>query len=136
VRYKPSDSELLEIETLSAEQRMHYFLTRTIESEEIWGLGDEHSGWVLKEVDGKTIIPIWPYEMLATACAQQEWDNQTPIAVSLEQFVYAILPKIEQQNIQIEILPTTSQPGMLIDPRSLSSIIEGMMESGEYYMEG
>lgn len=135
MRYKPSDNELLEIETLSEELRLHYFLSRVIESEEVWGLGGE-AGWLIKDLDDKTIIPLWPYELLATACAQQSPGRPATVAVSLEQFVYSLLPKIEQQNIQLEILPTNSQPGKIIQAQALAAIVEGMMESGEYYMEG
>ena len=135
MRYSPSESELIEIESSSAEHRIHYFLTRIIEAEEVWSLGDD-SGWAIKEVGDKAIIPIWPYKELATVCAQQAGDNQTAVAVSLEQFVYTVLPKIDQQNIQIEIMPTNNQAGKYIQAQALASIFEGMMESGEYYMEG
>jgi hypothetical protein len=135
MRYKPSDSELLEIDTFSAEQRLHYFLSRAIESEEVWSLGDD-AGWVLNDVGDKTIIPIWPYEVLATACRQTVSCQPTAMAVSLEQFVYSLLPQINHQNIQIEILPTKILPGKIMQARELAGILEGMMESGEYYMEG
>ena len=140
MRYKPSDSEVLEIDTFSAEQRLHYFLSRAVESEEVWGLGDD-AGWVLKDVDDKTIIPIWPYEALATACSQvastqTAFSKTSAMAVSLEQFVYSLLPQINHQNIQIEILPTKILPGKIMQARDLSAILEGLMESGEYYMEG
>lgn len=135
MRYKPSDNELAEIETQTAEYRFHYFLSRAIESEEIWGLGDA-AGWLIKEVDGQTIIPVWPYETLADGCAQQGGGNQATIAVSLEQFLYSLLPLMNQQNIQIEILPTAGLPGKLMEAKALAAILEGMMESGEYYMEG
>lgn len=134
--YKPSESELVEIETLSADQRLHYFLTRVIESEEVWGLGDEASGWIIKDSDEKTLITVWPYEILAAAFATQSGDGQAPVAVSLEQFVYSLLPVIHQQNIHLEILPTGSLPGKLMPAQALAAILEGMMESGEYYMEG
>jgi hypothetical protein len=135
VRYKPSESELVEIESYSEEQRLHYFLSRAIEAEEIWGLGD-NTGWLIKEVNDRTIISIWPYETFAAACVPQSGDHQAPVAISLEQFLYAVLPKMDQQNIQIEILPTNGQSGKIMQAQALAAILEGMMESGEYYMEG
>jgi hypothetical protein len=135
MKFKPSNTELLELDSYDANERLHFFLTRTIESEEVWGLSNP-SGWVMKDSDDQTILPAWPYEQMAKICAVNEWQNYKPGAVSLEHFVYTLLPVMVEQNIKVEILPTTNQPGNLLDAEELASIFEGMLESGEYYMEG
>jgi len=135
MKYKPSNTELSELDSYSTKERLHYFLTRAVESEEVWGLSNQ-SGWVMREADEQTILPVWPYQGLAENCAENEWQNYVPGAVSLEHFVYKLLPVMIAQEIKVEILPTTNQPGNLLDARELSSLLEGMLESGEYYMEG
>jgi hypothetical protein len=135
MKYHPSNNELAEIESYSAKERLHYFLTRAIESEEVWGLSNQ-SGWVMKEQNERTILPVWPYQVMAAKCAENEWQDYVPGAVSLEHFVYKLLPTMISQDIKVEILPTKNHPGTLLNAGELSSLFEGMLESGEYYMEG
>ena len=135
MKFKPSSTELSEVDSYEANERLHFFLTRAIESEEVWGLSNA-SGWVMKDSDDQTILPVWPYEQMAATCAVNEWQNYAPGAVSLEHFVYTLLPVMIEQGIKVEILPTINQPGNLLDAEELASIFDGMLESGEYYMEG
>ena len=135
MKYKPSISELSEVVNYDTKERLHYFLTRAVESEEVWGLSNQ-SGWVMRDHNNQTILPVWPYQIFAAKCATNEWQDYKPGAVSLEHFVYKLLPVMIAQEIKVEILPTTDQPGELLDARELSSLFEGMLESGEYYMEG
>ena len=135
MKYQPSIIEKLEVETYSESDRLHFFLTRAIESEEVWGLSNP-SGWVMKEDNNRSILPIWPYEIFAANCASNQWQDYAPAAVSLEHFVYNLLPIITKQEIGVEIFPTTNQSGSLLEASKLAELFEGMLESGEYYMEG
>jgi len=135
MRYLASPSELQQVESYGPEERMQYFLSRAIEAEEIWGLSNE-SGWVMKDQDDYSILPVWPYQQMAKICAVNKWKDYTAGAVSLEHFVYKLLPIMKQQDIRIEILPTAGEAGKIVDAEKLASIFENMMESGEYYMEG
>lgn len=135
MKYHLSAQDLLEVESYDANARLHYFLSRAIESEEVWGLNNRF-GWVMKEADGQSILPVWPYEILATQCAANEWQDYTAGAVSLEHFVYKLLPVMIEQDIKVEILPTQTQSGNLLKAKELAAIFEGMLETGEYYMEG
>lgn len=135
MRYQPSHREKQEVESYDEKDRLHFFLTRVVESEEVWGLNNDH-GWILKEHNGQTILPVWPYESFAADCAVDEWQGYTPGAVSLEHFIDRLLPLIREQNIKLEILPTATQPGGLMDADKLSELLESMLEAGEYYLEG
>jgi hypothetical protein len=73
---------------------------------------------------------------MAANCAANEWQDYTAGAVSLEHFVYNLLPVMMEQDIHVEVLPTAGKPGKLLDASNLAAIFEGMLESGEYYMEG
>jgi hypothetical protein len=135
MKYQPSHNELSAIESYSENERLHYFLTRVIESEEVWGLSNP-SGWVMREQDEQAILPVWPYRILAAKCTGNKWKDYVPGAVSLEHFVYNLLPTMNSQDIYVEIMPTSNQPGILMNAKQLASLFEGMLESGEYYMEG
>lgn len=135
MKYQPSETELQELELYDPKEQLHFFLSRVIESEELWGLGNA-SGWVMKEINEQSILPVWPYEIFAENCAAMEWQDYTATAVSLEHFVYKLLPIMNKQNIKVEVFPSKSHPGSLVKATELASLFEGMMESGEYYMEG
>lgn len=134
MRKNPSITELQAVKSYTTQQRLQFFLTRVVESEEIWGLGNT-SGWVIGG-DNESYLPVWPYSALATECATGEWEDYQSNSVSLEHFVYSLLPLMEKQGIQVEILPAVNQPGIQIKSAQLATILEQLMESGEYFMEG
>lgn len=135
MRYAPSASECAAIETMTGPALLEYFITRAAEAEEVWGLGDE-TGWVMRENDSQTILPVWPYQQFAEACKQGEWRSQLPNAVSLEHFIFNIMKILIEQNIQIEIMPAASRPGHLVAPQYLFKLFESVIDSGEYFLEG
>jgi len=69
-------------------------------------------------------------------CAIDERQDTAPGAVSLERFVYKLLPVMMQQDIHTKILPTAGKPVKRLHTNELTSIYEGMLEPGEHYMEG
>ncbi len=133
--YAPSEAELSSLKSASAEERLHYFLTRAMESEEVWGLGDR-SGWRIKEVADKEMIAVWPYKPLAEACAGEDLGAAQADAVSLEQFVDRVLKLMADQRLLVEVFPTPTQPGHILHARELGELFESMMDSGEYFLEG
>ena len=135
MKYLISTTELQQVDSWPPQERLQYFLGRAIESEEVWGLSNP-SGWVMKDVDNKSILPVWPYEQMASLCAANEWQDYTASAVSLEHFVYKLLPIMVDQDIRVEILPTSSSGGECMDASELASIFDSLLETGEYYMEG
>lgn len=131
----PTIAESTLLENANAEERLEYFLTRSMECEEVWGLHNE-SGWVLKEDGDNTILAIWNYDVLAEACAQGKWSGYRPDAISLEHFVYHTLPQLDQQEILVEILPSPQKTGLLIEAGALFEIFERKLDTVEYFIEG
>lgn len=135
MKYQLNETELIQVNSYGEKERLNFFLSRTIESEEVWGLSNQ-SGWIMKEEKDKTILPVWPYDILALNCAADVNQDYSPGAVSLEHFVYNLLPVMVRQEIKVEIFPTATQAGHLLNAKELASLFEGLLESGEYYMEG
>lgn len=135
MHFAPSEKELIEIPTMSANERLHYFLARAVECEEVWSLGDDH-GWAIKQQAGQSAIPIWPYRALATACACGDCERQHPDAVSLEHFLYRVLALMSDNDIQVEILPSPDCAGMLMPAETLFEILDRKLDTGEYFLEG
>ena len=133
MRHAPTEQELTDITSMTALQRVQYFLTRTLESEEIWGLADTQ-GWVLRELMDKALLPVWPYRQYAGTCIDAP-DLRTH-ATSLDHFVEGVLQALVEQNIHIEVWPAQAQGGVIVKAAELLAMYKSLMESGEYFLEG
>lgn len=134
MQFTPTQSELSGLSLMSNTERLQYFLTRTIEAEEVWALSD-HKGWILQEENGYTVLQIWPYEQLAMDFANGNTACQ-PGATSLDHFVYNLLSRMIDQNINLEVLPLVGMPGIKITANKLNELYESLLEASDYYLEG
>jgi hypothetical protein len=115
----------------STQERIEYFLTRTMEAEEVWVHADDE-GWLMREENNKTILPVWPYENLARGNLAGEMFVQ---ATSLEHFI-DILNHNSNQGIDLDIMPMPEQPTTLISIVEILSMYESLIDSGSYFLEG
>ena len=135
MRYAPLDTELKMLVTMSADERLQYAITRMIESEEVWSLGNEN-GWMIRDVDDRQLISVWPYRQLALEHGPEENETAFPQAISLEYFVYSVLDMCKADNIWLEVFPRTDARGSLMRSSDLYDILNGMLETNEYFIEG
>ncbi len=131
MRHEPTATELTYLDDLEPDERLHYFITRTMESEEVWRLCNADD-WVTREVDGTAMIPLWPYAGLATACAEA---GESADAVSLEYFVYHELAELAAEGVQVEVFPGKRE-GVRMDAAMLFRIFDGKMDEEQYFIEG
>jgi len=136
MRYAPYDNEYQAAANLSESEQMEYFLTRVFETEEVWGL-DDGAEWVYREhTDGSQSLPLWPYEKFAKDAAVDLWADTQPQAESLEDFMYHTLEMLIEDDVMVEIMPMPTKTGCLVSPHRLLSILTGMIDAGEYRMDG
>lgn len=135
MHYAPSPKELATFDDTTAVERLNYFLTRAMEAEEVWGLSNGR-GWVMKDKDGSLVLPVWPYSEFANANAVGEDESKVADAVSLEHFIYNLLPQLIDQDIHIEVMPTRTKKGLVMEAQALFEIIERKLDTGEYFLEG
>lgn len=136
MRTKIDQNEVNRILQTPSVERLSYFLHSLIETEEVWGVGDE-SGWILKELsDGSSVLPIWPHREFTTHLLVGDWEDQTSKAVSLEHFVYEVLAMLKKNDIPVEVFPIEGQEGEILSAQQMFETLEGMIDAGEYYMEG
>lgn len=135
MRYKASDSEISNLPGMPAVERLTYFLTRAMEAEEIWSIGNAN-GWEMQDRDGRTVIPVWPYVELAQMNLSDNDSDASPQATSLDHFFERVLPMMIEQQIDLEVIGMPGTAGRLIPASDLYTMLESMLESGEYYIEG
>lgn len=136
MRYAPYSEEYASFSQLNESQQLEYFLTRIFETEEVWGL-DDGTEWVFREqANGGQTLPLWPYEKFAQDAATGPWQDKQPQAESMEDFIYHTLEMLIEEDVMVEIMPNPQQPGGLISPHQLLSILTGMIDAGEYRLDG
>lgn len=135
MRYSPLETEMAMFDGMSADERLHYATTRMVESEEVWSLGDEN-GWLIRDADDRSYISLWPYRQLAQEHCAGEAESSLPQAISLEYFVYGVLEMCGEEEIWLEVFPTTSDKGLMMSSSDLYEILNGMLETNEYFIEG
>ena len=132
MRYAPSEAELACMAHMDAAERLHYFITRSMECEEVWSLRNTDGCWAIREGTDGPHLPLWPYRILAEACLSK---GEAADAVSLEHFVYHELGELNLDGIKLEIMPGES-PGMVLSASELFQIFDRKIDDEQYFIEG
>ena len=136
MRYSPYGYEYSALEKMNDNQLLEFFLTRIFETEEVWGL-DDTVEWIIRDNDvSHASLPVWPYKNLANEAAIGHWQSLFASDMSLEEFMRHTLDTMKEENILIEIIPRKGKHGCLIEAAKLLSILEGMIDAGEYTLDG
>jgi len=131
MRHEPTKSELLYLDDMDRDERLDYFISRTMESEEIWRLCDADD-WVSRDRSGAMVMPLWPYSGLAAPFAEA---GEAADAVSLEHFVYHELNAMHAEGIRVEVFPG-KKAGVLMSAEELFRIFDHKLDEEQYFIEG
>jgi hypothetical protein len=135
MRHSPYPSEYQAVEFMTDNQRLDYFMSRVFEAEEVWFLHCKKDLFI-RSVDGANAFVAWPYKIFATEGAIEYWHDCVPTACSLEFFLEQTLQNLINRAISIDIMPRGDKPGCIIAPQKLRSILNGMIDAGEYRLDG
>jgi len=135
MRYEPYDTEYAAVPTLTDGERRDYDLLSAFETEESWSLR-AGKAWFVHELNGQRVQPLWPYRRYARESALDVWEDCRPDSVALEYLLDTILPELAANDVMLDIMPRGAEAGCLITPHRLMSIFEGMLDAGEYRLEG
>ncbi|WP_235185966.1 DUF2750 domain-containing protein [Methylomarinum vadi] len=136
MRYEPYEDEYAAIPAMTDAQLLEYFISRVYETEEVWGLKEGGAYWMTYGRDGREIQPLFAYKRYAEEAAVGDWEVMIPVAESLEFFMERTLTRLEQNDVVLEVMPRETGRGSLVTPRQLFGILEGIIDAGEYTMEG
>jgi hypothetical protein len=77
------DKEFEAVLSLPGQRCYAYLLKRVVDWQRIWSLGTQ-AGWALSGDDeGHELVPVWPHERFAAACAEGSWRAYEPRAIDL-----------------------------------------------------
>lgn len=125
-----NDQEFKAVLALPAPARYEHFIKKVVDMEAIWSLGTDN-GWALSGDDaGHEIVPVWPDERYAAACAIDEWAGNEPRSIPLNHWLNAWLPGIARDFRLIAVFPTPESKGPIVTPERLR---EDMQEELQKY---
>lgn len=115
-----------------AAKRYFYFLNRTSDWGEVWGLEGD-GGWALvgSENEGE-LVPFWPAMAFAAACCTGKWLSYRPQSILVTEFVQKWLPGMIRDRRKAAVFPLPDGHGIAVTPeklltdmtRALSSLAE------------
>lgn len=104
--------------TISDISVINEFVQRVQENGTLWGLHSE-GGWVVCEsalYEDTDVIPFWTSEQAANKQCSAEWENYTPVAISLEEFQEIWLVELANDAVMIGIDWDSNLVGEELDP--------------------
>ena len=104
---------------LDASKRSSYFIKRVADWESAWGLWQE--GWALSAAVGEGhAFPLWPAREFADACAFDEWAGYEAVAITLDELLTELLPKLGRDEIAVALFPTPENRGGVVQAEQLA----------------
>lgn len=122
------NKKIINLLSLSSEERYEYFIRKTVDFEKIWGL--YNNGWATSEFNGDHVIPFWPEETFAELCATNEWVHYHPKAISLNDFIERWITGMQTDSHGALIFPTPHGQGVLVP---LSKLKIDLLQEKEQY---
>jgi|SRR5215203_1575542 len=110
------DKEFEAVLSLPAQRRYAYLLKRVVDWERIWSLGTEE-GWALSSDDeGHELVPVWPHERFAAACAEGSWGGYEPRAIALSVWLGRWIPGMQRDQRMVSAFPTPGGQSVRVSP--------------------
>lgn len=98
--------------------RYRFFIRQIIENKQVWGLFKE--GWAIGATSqGQHVLPVWAAKHYATACQSQSWATHQVMSLSLENFIFEMLPFAEKERVKLSIMMTPDGQSVFIEPQKV-----------------
>ncbi len=99
-------------------ERYRFFIRQIIEHKHVWGLFKE--GWAIGATSqGNQVLPVWAAKHYAVACQNQSWGDYQALSLSLEKFIFELLPYATQQNVKLSIMMTPDGQSVFLDAQKV-----------------
>jgi hypothetical protein len=110
------DKEFEAVFSLPAQRRYAYLLKRVVDWERIWSLSAQE-GWALSGDDeGHELVPVWPHERFAAACAEGSWRGYEPQAIDLSVWMERWIPGMQRDQRMVCAFPTPGGESVRVAP--------------------
>jgi hypothetical protein len=131
VTWEVNDEEFKSVLALPANRRYEYFIKRAASHGELWGLRGV-GGWVVAGDDeGNKHFPVWPHPRFAEACATGPWDAEKPVAIDVDEWIEAWLPKLEVDGMRVVVFQRPDEQGVGVAAKRLKRDLEAELAQFE-----
>lgn len=122
--------ELEAVVKLEAPKRYEYFIKKTVDSEEVWGLFNTDNGWAnVGDDQNNILIPLWPKMEFAALCIDIGWETYQPKAIDLDHFIDKWIPGMKEDGYKAFIFPTPEGKGIAIETDRLLNDLQLELEN-------
>lgn len=122
--WKMHDKEFASVLALPGDRRYSYFISKVADWGLVWSLASD-DGWALAADDeGHELIPAWPHERFASACATNNWAGYEPRAIELSNWTEKWIPGMIRDRRLVAVFPTPTDKGVIVSPERLKDDLD------------
>ena len=122
--YKPNQKEIASVSVLKPFDRYQHTIKKVVDFERAYTLTHTDGTWALAEVEGNTLVSIWPAAVYAELNAVREWQGYVPHALSLDELMTTRLESFEQNDFLINVFPINGKTGFVVNPDEFRADLE------------
>ncbi|WP_228455545.1 DUF2750 domain-containing protein [Chryseobacterium potabilaquae] len=95
-------------------ERYKYFIKKIADWEVFYTLIDKNGEYVLSELEGQKLFPVWSAEEFAKLCMISGWENTAIRKLDLDDLENEIIDFIADSNCLINIFPIYDKTGFVV----------------------
>jgi len=109
------EKEIESVLRLDGAHRYLYCVKKIADEQRLYSL-KSNAGWALAaNDDGDELVPIWPHEAFASLCADGAWQDYSPQAIGIDEWLARWIPGIERDGRLIAVFPTAQKKGVAVN---------------------
>lgn len=130
--WRPTEREIEALLRSLDQVRYEYAIKRVAGAEQLWSLRNE-DGWVLYGTgDGRETHPIWPHQIYAKACAEDEWSDCEPVEIELAEWLEKWTPGMIRDKRMIAVFPIPKNgKTIVVEPERFASDLQSELAKYE-----
>ncbi|MEB4759083.1 DUF2750 domain-containing protein [Chryseobacterium indologenes] len=125
-----NQKEIDNVILLEPSERYKYVIKKIADWEVFYTLVDKEGGYVLSEIEGKTLFPIWSAEEFAKLCMISGWQDTRIKKLDLDDLENEIIDFIADSNYLINVFPVYDRTGFVV---SLTEFSKDLSEELKNY---
>ncbi|WP_223560445.1 DUF2750 domain-containing protein [Chryseobacterium lathyri] len=115
-----NSKEIENVLKLEPFKRYEYFIKKVADFEQLWTIVDEDGDYAISEVDEFSLITFWPAEEFVSLDLQEDWEDCTPLKLTLDDLRDNIFDVINSENYLINVFPVNGTSGFVVNLEEFS----------------
>lgn len=129
MEYKPNQKEIDRVSALQPFDRYQHTIKKVVDFEIAYTLSHSDGTWALAEVEGNTLVSLWPAATYAELNAVGEWQGYVPHAISLDELMTTRLDSFNQNDFLVNVFSINGKTGFVVSPDELRADLEEESEN-------